>query len=307
MLKLLAFLALPILAIAQNFKGSAYGYLTLDNGQIYTSRSYFPGSDLVDMFKPEGFFIMPDKIDVRGSSYLVSDNELYTAHTDGWFFKNEQYLESKRIKKSGGSFFITSDQSVHIIRTDGSIWETTEEIAPYISDAKIIGGIFFITRDNQIVVTNPYDGKLYRSVDVFKEKRKDIEHIGHNWFTTDTGHIYTIGFINGVAIVKKRRNPRLYKSIKIAGGNYFFDNFNNIHTVNTQGEIDLGQANRTFKVIISNINKDRSKEEPAHMGSNYFIYNDGEVYMVDERGYFFYLKTLPYYERVGQTNFTSFQ
>ena len=302
MFKFLLILAFPLSLLAQSV-GSTHGYMVLDNGQILTSRGYFPGANLVDMFKPDGFFILPELVESTGTNYLIgNDGVLYTSDVDGYFYKKSGYLYNKNIAEIGGSFFITKDDSAHIVMTNGVVIEHEDSDEDYFRKAKVVGGNYLITRSDELVVLNPINGNYAKFAGKFEEDASDVKTIGHNYFIMEDGTLYTIGVTQEGFSVSKVGRSGLYKNIKRSGGNYFFDYKNNIHTISADGTIDGGVKNRRIKVTATGLKKDRSKDIPEHIGGNYFIYDDGEVWMVDAQGIFYYLKTLPFYERVARTN-----
>ncbi len=302
MLKLLFLLAFPIALFAQNI-GSTHGYMVLDNGQVLTSRGYFPGANLVKMFKPDGFFVLPELVESTGTNYLVANNgSLYTSDVDGYFYKKPDYLYGKSIAEVGGSFFITKDDSAHIVMTNGIVVEHEDSDEDYFRKAKVVGGVYLITRSNELVVLNPINGGYAKFTGEFEEDASDVETIGHNYFIMEDGTLYTVGVTKEGFSVSKIGRSGLYKNLKKAGGNYFFDYKNNIHTISANGTFDGGNKDRRLKVTAAGLNKDRSNDEPQYVGGNYFVYDDGEVWMVDAQGTYYYLKTLPFYERVARTN-----
>lgn len=302
MFKFLLILALPFSLLAQTL-GSAHGYMVLDNGQIYTSRSYFPSADMVDMFKPNGVFILPHLVESTGTNYVITnDNVLYTADADGYFYKKIDYLYDKSISKIGGSFFITRDDSAHIVMSNGVVVEHKDSDEDYFRKAKIAGGVYLITRSDELVVLNPLNGGYAKYAGKFEEEAKDVKTIGHNYFIMEDGTLYTIGLSKDGFSVNKIPRSGLFRNLKRVGGNYFFDFKNNVHTVSLDGTLDGGIKNRQIKVTAPGLNKDKSKAIPEHIGGNYFVYDDGEVWVVDSQGIFYYLKTLPFYERIGRTN-----
>jgi hypothetical protein len=320
MKKLIGFLlVISSFAFAQNTEniGHSNGYILLDNGNTYTVRSYFDNS-LVPLFKPQGYFTLPEEIEAAGSNFYIDDEDvLFTTDTNGWLYKKMEYLDDHRVSKAGGVFFITSksgsqNRAAHIVMNNGLVVEHHADGFELFDSAYKMGGVYFMTRRSEFIIANPYDGKFYQTKDKIKLKRKHIVHYGHNYVLNKKGDLVVFGFVPrsvrnedgsvgtkyAATIDQKDRNPE-YTSLKVMGGNFFFNNKNEIITIN-----DQGQVNNRGKIIISSIGKDKSNELPSVIGTNYFVYEDGEVYMIDKDGYFWFLTKLPYYERIGKSNFS---
>lgn len=296
--------------------GHSNGYILLDNGNTYTVRSYFD-ANLVPLFNPQGYFTMPEELEATGSNFYIDEEDvLYTTDTNGWLYQKMHYLDDHSISEAGGVFFITrksgsQNKAAHIVMNNGMVVEHHAEGFDLFDSAYRMGGTYFMTRWGDVYIANPYDGKFYSTKDDVEIKRKKVVHYGHNYILTKKGDLTVIGFVprsirnkdgsigtKYVATIDQLdRNPE-YTSLKLLGGNYFFNNKNEIVTIN-----DQGQVNNRGKIIISSIGKDKSNEIPTIIGTNYFVYEDGEVYMIDKDGYFWFLKKLPFYERIGQTNF----
>jgi len=295
--------------------GHSYGYMLLDNGNTYTIRSYFDQS-LVPMFNPQGYFTLPEEIEATGSNYYVDKEDvIYTTDADGWLYKKMHYLDDHSVRKAGGVFFISSksgseNDAAHIVKVDGVIEEHHAEGFNLFDNAKTIGGVYFLTRSSKLVIANPYDGKFYQLKVEGKIKRRKIAHLGHNYILMEDGTMHVIGFIprtvrnedgstsiKHVATVNTLKRNAEYTSLKVMGGTYFFNNKNELISIN-----DMGQIQNKGKVVISSIGKDKSNEIPTTLGTSYFVYDDGEVYMTDKDGYMWFLTTMPFYERIGKTN-----
>lgn len=330
-------LSLSTLSFTQMFQikspteGTNQSFIFFDNGEVSTTRSYFPLDKEVKIFNIENLFVMPDDIKSAKANYFITtDGELYTLDAHGYVYHKEFYELDSKIKYYGGNYFITRSGHLHIVRNDGVILNY-QSIGDYnLSKIKVVGGNYFITREGKLITIN-YKGYYADKSDQFIDKIKDIEIIGNNYFITKEGTVYTVGTelvaqldINGnisydeqgqviplldssknkqyFSTVYRIENKNLKNSVLRVGGNYFFDSDHNIHTIAANGILDRGSSNRKLKINLD-ADKDRSNEYPVFFGNNYFVYEDGAIYTVDRNGYYYYIKELE--RRISKTNFES--
>ena len=307
-------LVLSSFAFAQDLSklGHSFGFMLLDNGKTYTIKSIFDANGIV-MPQPLGYFTLPEEIEVSGSNYYIDKNDvIHTTDSQGYLYKNMHHLDDYSPVDAGGVFFITrktgsESLAAHIVKVDGLIETHHAEGFELFRDAYKFGGLYFTTRRGDLYIANPYDGKFYKAKREFKVKRKKVLHYGHNYILMKNGDMIVIGFRakqyvneNGEVQTKHLATMRKTNGYKVTmnhGGTYFFNQDNELVTINDQGIVqNKGQ------VVIPSINKEKSQEEPKLRGTSYFIYDDGEAYMVDKDGSLWFLKKLPFYERVGIVN-----
>ena len=333
----LGLLTLSTLSFTQMFQikgpteGTNQSFIFFDNGEVSTTRSYFPLNDEVKLFNVENLFLMDNDVkEVRANYFVTSDNELYTIDAHGYVYNKEFYSLDSQIKHYGGNYFITRSGHIHIIKNDGVIINY-ESIGDHdLSRLKVVGGNYLITKEEKLITIN-YKGFYADKTMELVDSVKDIEIIGNNYFVLKSGVIYTIGTgimaqldangnisydANGNLIplldatgnkqyfstVYRNETENSSESIIRSGGNYFFDIEKNIHTISASGTLNRGTENRKLKVNLE-IDKDRSHELPVHFGNNYFVYADGAMYVVDRDGYYYFVKVID--RRVSRTNYAA--
>jgi hypothetical protein len=310
-------------------EGTNQSMIFFDNGEVSTTRSYFPQDEEVKLFNVESLFFMDGDVKEARANYFISaNNELYTIDAHGYVYAKEFYNLDSKIKYFGGNYFITRSGHIHIIKNDGVIINYASIDGHDLSRLKVVGGNYFITKEDKLITIN-YKGYYADKTSELVDSVKDIEIIGNNYFITKKGVVYTIGTevvaqldangnisfdANGNVIpllnsngnkqyfstVYRNETKKELKSIIRAGGNYFFDNENNIHTISANGSLNRGADDRKLKIQLEE-DKDRSNELPTNFGNNYFVYSDGAMYMVDRDGYYYFIKILD--RRVSKTNF----
>lgn len=312
-------------------EGTNQSYIIFDNGEVATTRSYFPNDDDVKLFDAEHMFVLPDSVDHAGANYLIDkDGELFTVDTHGFMYHKEFYYLDSSIKYHGGNYFVTRKGQFHIVRNDGFML-TYDGLGPQyeddsVSKLSVVGGNFFVTRSGKLFVIQD-NGYYVDKTAMMDFKAKDVRYTGNNYLITKEGVVYTFGtevmaqMDNNGNVIYENNAPKplldangnkqyyavvykydkvAYKNIAKLGGNYFFDTDKNIHTIANNAVMDRGIVNRTLKVNISQ-DKDRSREYPTAFGNNYFVYSDGAMYTVDRLGYYYFLKKLE--RRISETNF----
>lgn len=330
----IALLTLSSLSFTQIFKikepteGTNQSFVIFDNGEVSSIRSYFPEDEEIKLIDNDNLFILPSNIGETRANYLFDkDGELYTVDAHGYMYHKEFYRIDSKIKYYGGNYFITKSGQIHIIKNDGIIFSYAGIDGVDLTRIEVAGGNYFITKDDRLFTIN-FEGYYSDKTELFKDKAKEIKHLGNNYFITKEGIVYTSG-TEIIAQIDASGNPALdenqniiplldtkgrkqyfsvvyhYEKQKMTnivklGGNYFFDNENHIHTVSSNGILDRGILNRKLKVNLKE-DKDRSYEQPVHFGNNYFVYEDGAMYMVDREGYYYFVKQLN--RRVQATNF----
>jgi hypothetical protein len=262
-------------AFAQTL-GYNHSYFITDSGQIHTVRSYTPAEGFIPLFSPNGFFILPEMIDVKQSSYFTdTDGTLYTVDRDGYLYSYNYESEiDSRMRHEGGSFFITRDRSLRIVLTNGVIKTIVEDDYELDSNIKVVGGNYLITRKNTVYIINPIAGTITKTgVEIDK---RDVEVQGDNYLVTKEGTLYSFAInVDGSVKIRSTSN-RIFKNIKRKGGNFFFDSRNQIHTIAANGEFNNGSRSVGTDV--------RRSEVPLKFGANYFVYADNSFFIVDELG-----------------------
>jgi hypothetical protein len=276
--------ALLILTSSFSFAQTNYGlnqsYFLTDDGRVHTVRSYKPAENFVNLFSPDGFFILPEDIIISKSSYLIDKNNiLYTVDTNGYFYKyNFSSKIGSNIKHAGESFFITKNKSLHIVLSNGTIKSIDKDNYELDSRVKELGGNYLITKKNTVYMINPFVGSISNTG--LEIKRKEIQVLGDNFLITEEGVVYSFGFKpTGEKAIKSIKNYA-FRTIKKAGGNYFITTRGNIVTVATNGIIDSGAENKGYTLT----------EKPILYGSNYFMLGDNSFYIVDQDGIFHLLE-----------------
>ena len=279
-LLLMVFLLTSSIAFSQTNYGLNHSYFLTDDGRVHTVRSYKPQDNLIKLFSPDGFFILPENVLVSKSSYLIDNNDnLYTVDTNGYFYKYSYSTKvASKIKHAGESFFVTKDRTIHIVLTNGTIKSIDKKSYSLDSRIKIVGGNYLITKKDAVYMVNPLNGSVsFSGVEI---KPKEIEVFGDNYFVTKEGRVYSFGLkADGTKVVKTARTYR-FRSIEKAGGNYFIANNGKIYTIATDGRIDVGTSFQGYNL----------PSRPVIYGSNYFMLNDNSFYIVDQDGVFHLLE-----------------
>jgi cytochrome oxidase Cu insertion factor (SCO1/SenC/PrrC family) len=267
-------------SFAQTNYGLNQSYFLTDDGSVHTVRSYKPTEDFINLFSPNGFFILPEDIVLSKSSYLIDDdNNLYTVDTNGYFYKYTYSTKiGSKIKHAGESFFITRDRKLHIILSNGTIKSIDKDNYDLDSRVKELGGNYLITRKNTVYIINPFIGSISNSG--LEISRKDIQVLGDNFLVTEEGVVYSFGLKpDGGKVIKSVQNYR-FKGIQKVAGNYFIANNGNIITIAINGNIDAGADLKGYSLI----------SNPILYGANYFMLNDNSFYIVDQDGIFHMLE-----------------
>ncbi len=262
-------------AFAQTL-GYNQSYFITDSGRIHTVRTYNPAEGFVPLFSPNGFFLLPEMVDVRKSSYFTDfEDNIYTVDRDGYLYSYNYETEiDSGIKEAGGSFFITRDGALRIVLTNGVIKTIPKDDYELDSNVKIVGGNYLITRKNTVYIINPIAGTINKTgVEIDK---REVEVEGDNYLVTKDGVLYSFGINVDGSVKIRSTNHYVFKNIKRKGGNFFFDARNQIHTIAANGEF-----NQSTRSIGSDV---RRSEVPAKFGANYFVYSDNSFFIVDELG-----------------------
>jgi hypothetical protein len=281
-----------------------------DSGAISTVRAFFPAAGNDPIVTPYNVFNTGKGIDAKGSNYYIEeDGTLITFDQRGFASETLDFLYKDKVKDAGGTYFLKRGFELNIVKTDGSVGIADTTNLPNIKKGKVFGGLFMVTRKDDLYVMNPYDGTAYDLSGLFYHRFKEIIHVAHNYMITQDGTIYTIGFKEVELDGEYKMVPVVQSNItygsrtaKLIGGNFFFDGSNNIHTIDYKGDLNKGDIERKMKVNIPSIEKDKSNKKSQTMGSNYFIYEDGEVYTVDIFGDVYFSTTLDQTQRVSTVN-----
>lgn len=311
-----------VLSLNGPTEGTNQSYLLFDNGEVSTTRSYYPSDKEIKVIDADHMFLLPRNVYKTAANYILDkDGEIYTMDAHGYIYHKEFYYRDSSIRYFGGNYFVTKKGQFHIVKNDGIVFSYDGIESDSVKKLALVGGNYFITkRGNLFVVTD--NGYYFNKTDLKDFKSNQVKIKGNNYLITKKGVVYTFGTeyvkevdangsLTNKPLLDANGNKQYYavvykysstpfKSISKVGGNYFFDSENNIHTISNNGVLDRGIVNRKLKIHL-NEDKDRSAELPVEFGNNYFIYNDGAMYTVDRDGYFYYLKTLE--RRVSRTNF----
>lgn len=280
-------------AFALDNLGVNQSYFVTENGRPYSVKSEVPtdGSGWSTLFSPIGFFYQKQFVEEFGSKYIVMKNsrQVHTIDSQGEFYKSVIQYADGYIHEKGSNYFITDKGTLYIVTTTGKLKEYKNEFvvenpndeASYMNFGKEIstaGGMFIKTESGKILIANPFTGKLD---EVGRTRIARIAVSGDNYFITKKGEIYTIGFEKIGRTYRgkltKQPLPQGVEDITISGGNYFFDQNNRVHTINDRGEIN---ASLDSNIRIS----DHQNLRPKTIGSNYFMYENGNFFLVDEQG-----------------------
>ncbi len=334
LLLVVVLLSISLLGLTRNLdsvkvaKGTSQSFIFYDTGEVGSVRSYFLGENSNIIFDVEHLYLPENKLEEVKANYLVTrEGEIYTVDANGFVYHKRYYELDSSIKHFGGNFFITRSGQIHIVRNDGVLIHYEEIEGVDLRRLEVVGGNFFITKDKRVFMID-FKGYYSEKTELFIDDVKDIEIIGHNYMVLKNNILYTFGsetvasldsageVIRGednevVALLDDNGEKQYYgamyrfenielESIVKVGGNYFFDKDFNIHTISLSGSYDRGISDRKVKVT-SEYDIDRSSELPVFFGTNYFIYADGSFYLLDNEGYYYYVKKLT--KRVAKTGF----
>lgn len=312
-------------------EGTNQSYMLFDNGEVATTRSYYPQDEEVKLINADHMFILPGNADHTAANYLFDkDGELYTIDAHGYMYHKEFYYTDSNIKHYGGNYFVTRKGQFHIVKNDGIIlnYDGLGNEDDDIRKLRVVGGNYFVTRSGKLFVVQD-NGYYVDKTEMMDFKSRDVKYTGNNYLVTKDGVVYTFGTevmaqidasgnivmengspkplldANGnkqfYAVVYKYDKVK-YENIAKLGGNFFFDTENNIHTISNNGIFDRGIVARKLKVSLSE-DTDRSQELPVSFGTNYFVYGDGALYTIDRKGYYYFLKKLE--RRISETSFSN--
>jgi hypothetical protein len=310
--------------------GINQSYMLFADGTLGVTKSYFANDDELKMSFPNHIFKLARDVKVAKANYFVDDNDvIYAVDAHGFIYEKDRYQVDLKKATFGGNYFITRKGIFNYIRHDGMIGSYEQGDSDYnLNDVKLAGGNYFIVpskkdKKDKLMVTT-FQGYYVDQTQYFHHKLEDIKVKGNNYFITTDGTVYTTGTVlmtkfgadgkpvlgsdgKSVALLDnngnkqyfaslKKFDAKKYPTIKVAGGNFFIDNDNNIHTIDVEGLLDLNVVDRKIKVqkadANGNVEKDYSKLVPVSVGNNYLVYADGAVFMVARDGYYYYVTTL---------------
>jgi len=314
--------------IVVSSEGTAQSFVFYDTGEVGSVRSFFQGQSSNVLFDVEHLYLPESKIDAVRANYLrTSDGEIYTVDANGFVYHKRYYELDSSIMHFGGNFFVTRSGQIHIVRNDGAIikYESIEGVD--LRNLKVVGGNYLVTSDDRIFMID-FKGFYSEKTELFEDSLDDIKILGHNYIVLSNNVLYTFGSETvasldesgeviidenneAVALLDQNGEKQYYgamyryeniefESIVKVGGNFFFDKDFNIHTISLSGSYDRGIADRKLKVV-SEHDVDRSAELPAFYGTNYFVYEDGSFYLLDNDGYYNFVEILS--KRVAMTGF----
>lgn len=310
-------------------EGTNQSYILFDNGEIATTRSYYPQDEEVKLIDAGHIFLLPRNVDHVAANYLFDkDGELYAIDAHGYMYHKEFYNIDSNIKYYGGNYFVTRKGQFHIIKNNGIIlnYNGLNNENDDIRKLSVVGGNYFVTRNGKLYIVQD-NGNYVDKTGMMDFKSSDVKYKGNNYLITKEGVVYTFGTevmaqidANGNIVIENGSPKPLldasgnkqyyavvykydsvhYKGIAKLGGNFFFDTENNIHTIANNGVFDRGVVQRKLKVNL-NEDQDRGYELPTSFGTNYFVYDDGAMYTVDRNGYYYFLKKLD--RRISKTTY----
>lgn len=252
--------------------GTSQSYFITDTGRIHTVRSYQPTNGLIELFSPDGFFILPEMMDTaKGSYFLDKDGTIYTVDSDGYVYTYDYDSEvDSKITDAGDNFFITRNDTLHIVRSSGLIDHVDKDHYELDSNIKAAGGNFIVTRKGSVYIVNSILGNIKKTA--LEIKVKEIEVLGGNYLITKENKLITFGITNSGSVQIKTQTNYAYSQVRGAGGNYFFDRYNKIHTISIEG-------------LIKQPTNFQNRKSPSKLGSNYFTYGmENEFYIIDSAG-----------------------
>lgn len=298
-------LCLQAFAAIDTKDGNTQSYIIHDTGEISTIKNYYNPTSLHMFLVPDVFLHIKVNLKKAMGNYFVDEWEsIYTVNKDGFVTKVDEVLfRAEDVAVYGHSYYIQDNNVLNIVRNDGIIVKYKDPIGEDndITKVKVVGGSFFITEENKLVIVDP-SGYFIDKSSHFRYKHEDVVKHGHNWYQTRDGKLFTIGFKpvmeqgrDGVEVPKLdgHGNKRYYIALYVQketmtiirkGGNYFFDNQRNLHTVSSEGVLNMGEKNRKLKVIDMEKNQYRNLPPNGGYGLNYFIYEDGSVMQIDNAG-----------------------
>lgn len=272
-------LSLSLPCFGLDNQGINQSYYVTEKGRPVTIKSEIPSakSGFSTTWSPDEFFYQKDLVDTFGGRYIVmADSRLiHTIDAQGNMYKSITHYADSKVKIKGAQYFITRNGSLYVTLNDGSLVsyqsEGYQEKFIKVRKSRAAGMFFFM--EGNIVAPNPFNGRLEI---IAEDPKGDIEIKGHNYFVTDENEFYCVGY----RITEKGKySPKLIKdtlpsyitNITLSGGNFFFDQDNNLYAISDDAR---------FKVRGKVPGK--TNELPVEVGGNYMIYQDGSLYQVDE-------------------------
>lgn len=290
-------------AVALDNFGMMQSYYVTEKGRIVTIKSekVGPGTDNPGWnttWMPDGFFYQKELVDTFGGKYILMDdsNLIHTLDSQGNMYKDITMYSDSGARIRGSHYFISRRGSLYMVLNDGSLKkyddEGYQEKFNKVSKRTAAGHYFMM--EGKLVVPNIYNGRL-EIAKVRPEGKFEIK--GDNYFTTDEGEIVLIGYAqhegprgnDHYARIVKSQIPSNVGKIAIGGGNFFIDNNNVVYTVSD-----------TARFKIAGPVEGHENEKPAHVGSNYMIYGNGDLFQVDEEGNINFIQKVT--ERILTTN-----
>jgi hypothetical protein len=311
-----------------NSEGTTQSFVFYDTGEVGSVRSFFLGENPNVLFDVEHLYLPENKIEAVRANYLFTgDGEIYTVDANGFVYHKRYYELDSSVKHFGGNFFVTRSGQIHVVRNDGVLIKYDEIEGVDLRRLKVVGGNYLITNDDRIFMID-FKGYYSEKTELFEDNIDDIKILGHNYMVMSNNILYTFGSetvatLSGTGEVilddnnqvvaqldengQKQYYGAMYRyedveidSIVKVGGNFFFDKEFNVHTISLSGSYDRGIADRKLKVV-SEHDEDRSAELPVFFGTNYFVYEDGAFYLLDNDGYYNFVEKLT--KRVSMTGF----
>lgn len=240
-------------------------YVILQNGVTLTT-------DKAGFVYDFNNFILPYKVNVNGTQYLVEDDMLATIDENGFFYRKD--LNTKKIRGKGGNYLLTYDYELVTVDSKGFYYKYDSESYLVFRKIQKFGGSYFTAEASkkQVDLYTVNSKGNYFKLAVEGLNPANIEILGGTYFTAD-GVLYTVskdGFVFSKATeVSKPQFKRL-------GGNYFVDTSDRIYTISEEGLLIFPSLPANFK--LSKITK---------IGTNYLIDSEGRIFVVDKNGNLF--------------------
>jgi len=248
-----------------SFNVFSQSYLILSNGVTLTT-------DKAGFIYDFGHFHLPYKVSNKGTNYFVEEEKLSTIDENGYLY--EKSFKAKKLKGTGGNFFVNDDSHLVTIDTKGFYYEYEEDTKIF-KKITAYGGNYFLVKMDKKKPTELYtvnDKGNYFKLNVEGLNPDDITTFKGNYFQTKSGTTYTIstaGFVFPKPTVKTG-------TVTKAGANYFVDSNKLLYTVSQDGLLILPVL--PMKLKIDNLDI---------FGANYMIDKDGRIFIVDKAGNIF--------------------
>lgn len=232
-------------------------------------------------------FILPYMVTTRGGQFYINDKrQITTVDENGFFYRidKREFEAPRKVSFSGDNFF-SDKKNLWTVDKSGVVYKH-EDIENLGRVIKAQGRFFVVKprRGNSILYMVDSMGQPKpRIIDNFNPE--DILSMGTHWFFSNRGELFTVNENDTLMV----RGGNLYNGLSNqlkAGGNFW---------VSEKGLFSIDDKGMP---LMNNFNSNMV----ATVGSNYFVLNDGRLFVVGANGSVWLNETFGKMSDLGMTS-----